>query len=51
MTLDEKEKLKNFLWDLVVTIENSSHLPEGWIQERSRDINDLFEDKTVDKSA
>lgn len=44
MTQDEKEKLKNLLWNLVITIENSSHLPDDWIRERTHDINELFDE-------
>jgi len=43
MTIDEKEKLKNFLWELVITIENTSNLPEDWIKDRANEIRDLFE--------
>lgn len=42
MTDEEKEKLKNFLWDLVVTIENSSQLPANWITEKAKEIQEMF---------
>jgi hypothetical protein len=44
MTDDQKEKLRNLLWELVITIENTSNLPDDWIKERAKDITELFEE-------